>query len=72
MYQSFLKPGFDTLVIAVPFVSVLLIGHFRLDQIIAAPRRKTKPMAPAFRLDERGRMLMTDPDGRPWKAPAPR
>jgi hypothetical protein len=70
MHETLLKPGLDTLLLGVPLVCLLLTGYFRLDQIVAAPKRTKRPK-PAFLLDKGGRALMTDPDGRPWGTPIP-
>jgi hypothetical protein len=67
MYQAILHPGVDTAMLAIPFVGMLLVGYFRLDEVIAAPRRRKRLKSPAFRVDQHGHFVMTDPDGQPWK-----
>ena len=67
MHDSVLQSGLDTLLIAVPFVGVLLIGIFRLDTIFAAPRQVAGMRRRPTGTDKQGRMLLSDPDGRPWK-----
>ncbi len=65
--DSVLKSGLDTFLIAVPFVGVLLMGMFRLDTIFAAPKRAVGLRRSPSGIDKQGRMLLSDPDGRPWK-----
>jgi hypothetical protein len=48
-------------------VGVLLIGMFRLDAIIAAPKQAAGFQHPPSGTDKHGRVLFSDPDGRPWK-----
>ena len=66
-----LKSGWESIVVAVPFVLVMLAVIFRLDQLLAAPRGKKSTMDPALNrppcgVDKNGRIMLTDPDGRPW------
>jgi len=49
-------------------VGILLVGLFRLDEIIASPQRKRAVKRPACGCDEDGHLLLSDPDGRPWSA----
>jgi len=64
-----LQSGWETFLLAAPFVGMVLIGVFRLDQIATAPRRKGG-LRPRFTgSDEDGRLLLSDPDGRPWSDP---
>ena len=67
MHDGALRSGLDALLVAVPFVAVLLVGMFRLDTLLATPRRATSPRRPPTGTDKQGRMLLSDPDGRPWK-----
>jgi hypothetical protein len=64
--DTILQSVWENLLVAVPFVGILLVALFRLDQIIAAPRRRKPVSRPACGCDENGRMLLSDPDGRPW------
>jgi hypothetical protein len=67
VHDSVLKSGLDTMLIAVPFVGVLLLGMFRLDTIFAAPKQAAGMRRPPTGTDKHGRMLLSDPDGRPWR-----
>lgn len=63
--------GWDTFLLMAPFSALLAAWMFRLDEIVAAPRKKRRR---AFSLTNlNGRAAFTDPDGKPWKfAPKPR
>ena len=66
VHDSVLKSGLDTLLIAVPFVGALFIGMFRLDAVFAAPKQAAGMRRPPSGTDKHGRVLFSDPDGRPW------
>ena len=66
MHESVLQSGLETLLIAVPFVGVLFMAMFRLDTIVAAPKQAAGLRHPPTGTDKHGRMLFSDPDGRPW------
>lgn len=60
-----LLTGWDTFLLMAPFSVMLAAWMFRLDEIVAAPRKKRRR---AFSLtDLNGRAAFTDPDGKPWK-----
>jgi hypothetical protein len=63
-----LQSGWANLLVAVLFVGILLVGFFRLDEIIASPRRTRAVKRPFSGCDENGDLLLSDPDGRPWGA----
>ena len=64
MQEPILISGRDTLLVAVPFILVLLIGVFRLDEVFSASRASLNRRRPACGLDEHGEPIFTDPDGR--------
>jgi hypothetical protein len=64
MHTAILSSGRDMLLIAIPFVIVLVAGIFRLDQIIAAPKRKASQRRQLSGMNEDGKPIMSDPDGR--------
>ncbi|HVU46588.1 MAG TPA: hypothetical protein VHD85_10710 [Terracidiphilus sp.] len=73
MQDTVLRSGWDTLLFALPFIGMLLVAFFRLDEAFAAPKRHPDPAKsatrrPACGVDEDGQPLMSDPDGRPWRA----
>jgi hypothetical protein len=42
------------------------MGLFRLDEIIATSKRAKAVKRRVCGRDENGRLLLSDPDGRPW------
>ena len=68
MQDTILQSGWGNLLVAVPFVGILLVGLFRLDEIIAAPKPARPVNRPTCGCDENGHLLLSDPDGRPWGA----
>jgi len=64
--DTILQSGWQSFLVAIPFVGVLLMGHFRLDEIIASSKRERAVKRPACGYDEAGRLILSDPDGRPW------
>ena len=72
MHEIMLKPGWETFLFAVPFLGVLFLGYFRLDEIFASRKRtagepRTKIRRPMATLDEDGQPVFSDPDGRRWR-----
>ena len=63
--QTVLTSGLDTMLVALPAFLVLLAGVFRVDELIAAPRNTARMRRPACGLDQDGRPMLFDPDGRP-------
>lgn len=72
VHEMVLKSGWETFFIAVPFLAILLMGFFRLDTLWSAPRERTRARRPASGMDQDGEPLLSDPDGRPWRARRPR
>jgi hypothetical protein len=66
--DAILQSGWENLLVAIPFVGLLLVGFFRLDEIIASPNRDRAARRPFCGCDEDGYLLLSDPDGRPWSA----
>ena len=69
MHEPFLNSGWVTFFMAAPGLVLLLVAFLRLDSLLSAPRRK-RTSTPGFFVDNRGRTVFTDPDGRPWHSPA--
>jgi len=61
-----LNSGWDTLLVAIPLLGLLLAGNLHLDEIVAAPKRRRPRRSPVCGTDETGRLILSDPDGRPW------
>jgi hypothetical protein len=71
MDKNILTSTTDLLLMAVPFVIMLLINIFRLDQIIAAPKMTLSSRQLRCGTDKFGEPIMRDPDGRLSEAPRP-
>ncbi len=66
MQDIALQSGWETFLLAAPFVGMVLVGVFRLDEIAASPKRQRGRRPRLTGNDENGRLLLSDPDGRPW------
>lgn len=71
MNDTLLSSGLDNILVALPFIGMLMVGFFRLDEILAAPRKRlaNKPLHPPCGVDLDGNPIVCDPDGRPWGNP---
>jgi hypothetical protein len=61
-----LHSGLENIVVAICFAGILLVGMFRLDEIIAAPKRAKAVKRSVTGRDKNGQPVFSDPDGRPW------
>jgi len=52
--------------VGVVFVGLLGVSFFRLDELIAAPKRARVRARRVAGTDENGIQVLSDPDGRPW------
>jgi len=66
VYDSILHSNWDVILFAVPFIGIFLLSLFRMDELMAAPKGKTKPPRTAYGLDRDGEPVLCDPDGRTW------
>jgi hypothetical protein len=71
VHDAMLHPGLDTAFVAVPFLVMLAVGFFHLDEMVATPKNRRSPRRPAIGLDSDGSPILSDPDGRRWR-PNPR
>jgi hypothetical protein len=69
MHDTILLSGPDTFLVTIPFLGMLLVSLFRLDEHFAAPRKVGRRRRPPCGLDLDGRPIVCDPDGRPWSTP---
>jgi hypothetical protein len=69
MHETILHTNWDSLLIGIPFLLMLLVGIFRLDELIVAPKRRVRRPRPASGLDADGNVIFSDPDGRRWHSP---
>ncbi len=67
MGDTTLSSGWDTAVVLVVFIGLMLCGIFRLDELFA--KRKTGSKRPRSRVghEDDGEPIISDPDGRPWR-----
>ena len=68
MHQLTINSGRDAFLIAIPFLFLMLLGLFRIDEVIAAPKRKKSERRTAglCGTDQSGRAVLRDPDGKRW------
>jgi hypothetical protein len=65
VHETVLNSGWQTGIVAVPFLFMLLAGVFRLDEVFVTQRQSVRTRRPAARIDQDGQPMMCDPDGRP-------
>jgi hypothetical protein len=63
MHDTILSSSRDTALVAVPFVVMLLMTIFRLDEAIATRKKSYSGSRLGCGLDERGEPILRDPDG---------
>jgi hypothetical protein len=59
-----MQPTFDTLLLGVPIVGMLLLCFFRVDELIARPRARAVLGHPLSHRDRNGQIVCIEPDGR--------
>jgi hypothetical protein len=67
MLGAIFSTGQDTIFLVVPFIAMLLIGMFRLDEIFTSQHRKPRARKVISGLDANGEQLLCDPDGSRWQ-----
>jgi hypothetical protein len=60
--------GWDTTILMVPFLGILVLYMFHLDSRFAAPKRAPKSRRFFCGVDPQDQPNMTDPDGQPWRS----
>lgn len=68
MDEHILISSRDMLLGSLPFVFLLLLTVFRLDQILASPKGLREPRHLKCGMDESGEPILCDPDGRVWES----
>jgi hypothetical protein len=58
--------GWDTTILMVPFLGMLLLHMFRLDERFSARKAPPKRSRSFCGVDPKGRPYVSDPDGQPW------
>ena len=56
--------GRDAYLIGTPLILLLLVGLFRLDELVSRPKKTLKRPRPSCQMDEDGELVLSDPDGR--------
>jgi hypothetical protein len=59
--------GWDTSILMIPFLGVLVIYMFRLDEMFAAPKATPKKRRFFCGVDPNDRPYLSDPDGQLWR-----
>lgn len=58
--------GWDMTILMVPFLGMLLMHMFRLDERVSAPKAPPGNRRFFCEVDLNGRGCVSDPDGQPW------
>ena len=66
MHETMITSSRDTILIGLPFLAMLIVGFFRLDEIFTARPRSGPRRGPVAGLDADGEPLLCDPDGQRW------
>jgi hypothetical protein len=61
-------PAWDTFVLALPFLGVLVMAMFGLDERLGSPKLTTKRSRNFCEVDAKGGAMLSDPDGTLWQA----
>jgi hypothetical protein len=69
MHGSILHSGWETALIAAPFLIMLVVGVFRLDGLFATQKSTANRQRPVVGTDKNGQLILCDPDGRPCSPP---
>lgn len=69
MHESMLKSGWETALVAVPFLVILVAGIFRLDELVVTQKAGAKRQRSRVGVDSSGEPILCDPDGRPSYSP---
>jgi hypothetical protein len=64
MHEQVLGSTRDALLFALPFLGLLLVGLFRLDEMLITPKRRNSSRRPPSGVDINGEQILCDPDGR--------
>jgi hypothetical protein len=62
--MSTLQSNADALLVAIPMIGILVVGFFRLDELVGKPnKRQIVHRRQIAGLDDKGRQVCLDPDG---------
>ena len=59
--------GWDTTILMVPFLGILVMYLFRLDERFAAPKAPPRSRRFFCGVDPKDGPFVSDPDGKPWR-----
>ena len=62
--MSFSQSGLEALILGIPAVGILLTSFFRLDVLLAKSNNNSRIGHPLSHVDEEGRLVCIEPDGR--------
>lgn len=65
--ERILLSGWKSIAFGVVAVGVMLVGMFRLDELIVRRKPESKPPKRPMGNDRKGRIAFSDPDGKEWK-----
>ncbi|MGB8262044.1 MAG: hypothetical protein WCE75_16920 [Terracidiphilus sp.] len=66
MHETILSSGRDAVLVAIPFLAMLLVGFFRLDEIFASGSHRVRAGRPLTGFDANGEPMLSDPHCRRW------
>jgi hypothetical protein len=61
--------GWDTTILMVPFLGMLFMHMFRLDERVSGRKAPPRSRRSFCGVDAKGRPYVSDPDGQPWRRP---
>jgi hypothetical protein len=61
--MSVIQSNTDALLVAIPMIGILIVGFFRLDELVGKPKKQGMPRRQISGLDAKGRQICLDPDG---------
>jgi hypothetical protein len=67
MHITSCLPSWDTLVLTAPFLAILAMGVLGLDENFFVPKQGPRGRRSFCGVDRKGRAILSDPDGRPWR-----
>ncbi len=59
--------GWDTFILAVPVIGILVMAMFGLDERLFTPRRNPGTRRFFCEVSGKGSSFLSDPDGKPWR-----
>lgn len=66
MQDPILHSGWQSCLVGIPLVGMLMISFFRLDEVFTSKKKPVgRRQRPASGFDAEGEPILSDPDGRP-------